>query len=58
MYWYELRSTSVLQILLIKEGEFSWAKQSVEPTLEGINLTINKGDLVGILGRVGAGKVK
>jgi ABC-type glutathione transport system ATPase component len=47
----------VLQILSIKDGDFSWAKQSVEPTLEGINLTVNKGELVGILGRVGAGKV-
>lgn len=47
----------VLQVLSIKEADFSWAKQSVQPTLENINLTINKGELVGILGRVGAGKV-
>jgi ATP-binding cassette subfamily C (CFTR/MRP) protein 1 len=47
----------VLQILSIKNGDFSWTKQSVEPTLEGIDLTVNKGELVGIFGRVGAGKV-
>ena len=27
------------------------------PTLEDINLTVRKGELIGILGRVGAGKV-
>jgi ABC-type polysaccharide/polyol phosphate transport system ATPase subunit len=29
----------------------------VVPVLEDINLTVKKGELVGILGRVGAGKV-
>ena len=29
----------------------------MSPTLEDINLTVKKGELVGILGRVGAGKV-
>lgn len=40
----------------ITEADFSWSKISTEPTLEGINLTVKKGELVGILGRVGAGK--
>jgi ATP-binding cassette subfamily C (CFTR/MRP) protein 1 len=43
-------------VLSIKEADFSWAKLSTEPTLEGIDLTVKKGELVGILGRVGAGK--
>lgn len=46
------------EVLSIKEGEFSWSKESVSPTLEGIDLTIKKGELVGVLGRVGAGKVR
>jgi ATP-binding cassette, subfamily C (CFTR/MRP), member 1 len=45
------------QVLSIKGGEFSWDKDSMTPTLEDINLTVRKGELIGILGRVGAGKV-
>jgi len=44
------------EILSIKDGDFSWEKGAVKPTLEGINLTIRKGELLGVLGRVGAGK--
>ena len=46
------------EVLSIKAGEFSWSKESVSPTLEGIDLTVKKGELVGVLGRVGAGKVR
>lgn len=45
------------QVLSIKGGEFSWEKDNVQSTLEDINLTVKKGQLVGVLGRVGAGKV-
>ena len=44
-------------VLSIKEGEFSWSKKATTPTLEGVDLTVRKGELVGVLGRVGAGKV-
>lgn len=44
-------------MLSIKDADFSWAKNAVEPTLENINLSVKKGELAGILGRVGAGKV-
>ena len=44
-------------VLVIKDGEFSWNKDALQPTLEGINMTVRKGELVGILGRVGSGKV-
>ncbi|KAH9000229.1 P-loop containing nucleoside triphosphate hydrolase protein [Lactarius akahatsu] len=44
-------------VLDIKDGEFTWSKDpSTSPTLEGINLVARKGELVGIVGRVGAGK--
>ncbi|KAF6761448.1 metal resistance protein YCF1 [Ephemerocybe angulata] len=44
------------EVLSIKDGEFSWDRKTAAPTLEGINLSVKKGELVGILGRVGAGK--
>ena len=47
----------IVQVLSIKDADFSWSKTSLEPTLEGISLSVKKGELVGILGRVGAGKV-
>ncbi|THH19236.1 hypothetical protein EW146_g1884 [Bondarzewia mesenterica] len=43
-------------VLRIEDGEFTWSKEALSPTLEDINLTVRKGELVGILGRVGAGK--
>ncbi|KAF9473354.1 multidrug resistance-associated ABC transporter [Pholiota conissans] len=44
------------EVLSIKDADFAWSKNAVEPTLEGISLTVKKGELVGILGRVGSGK--
>lgn len=44
------------EVLAIENGEFCWSKEASQPTLEDINLAVRKGDLVGILGRVGAGK--
>lgn len=43
-------------VLSIKGGEFAWTKSDVQSVLEDINLTVRKGELVGVLGRVGAGK--
>jgi len=45
------------EVLAIRDGEFQWTRNGIQPALEGINLTVRKGELVGILGRVGAGKV-
>jgi len=45
------------QVLSIKGGDFTWNIDDVQPTLEDINISIKKGELFGVLGRVGAGKV-
>ncbi|KAG5649793.1 hypothetical protein H0H81_002022 [Sphagnurus paluster] len=44
-------------VLSIEDADFSWDADAAQPTLEGLNLTIKKGELVGVFGRVGAGKV-
>ncbi|PCH44281.1 multidrug resistance-associated ABC transporter [Wolfiporia cocos MD-104 SS10] len=44
------------EVVSISHGEFYWSKDSPSPTLEDINLTVRKGELFGVLGRVGAGK--
>ena len=46
------------EVLSITNGEFAWSKVAVSPTLEDINLSVRKGELVGVMGRVGAGKVR
>ncbi|KAF5362251.1 hypothetical protein D9756_002523 [Leucocoprinus leucothites] len=44
------------EVLSIKGGDFTWEKDAVQPTLEDINISVKKGELFGVLGRVGAGK--
>jgi ABC-type multidrug transport system fused ATPase/permease subunit len=44
------------EVLSIKGGEFQWNKEDISAALEDINLTVRKGELVGVLGRVGSGK--
>ncbi|KAJ1307098.1 hypothetical protein OPQ81_001216 [Rhizoctonia solani] len=43
-------------VLEIKGGDFKWSKTAEVPTLENIDLTVRKGELIGVLGRVGSGK--
>ncbi|KAK2463720.1 hypothetical protein APHAL10511_004471 [Amanita phalloides] len=44
------------KVLIIEGADFAWSNSSTSPTLEGIDLTVRKGELVGIFGRVGCGK--
>ena len=36
------------EVLSIKSAEFAWTKKDVQPVLEDINLTVRRGELVGI----------
>ena len=45
-------------VLSIRDGEFRWSKDSIESTLEDIHLDVKMGELIGVYGRVGAGKVR
>lgn len=51
----ELRTLPVCEI---KGGEFKWQPDATEATLENIDLSVMKGELVAVLGRVGDGKVE
>ncbi|KAF8216283.1 multidrug resistance-associated ABC transporter [Mycena galopus ATCC 62051] len=44
------------EVLVIKDADFRWDSKDVVPTLENINLTVRKGELTAVMGRVGAGK--
>ncbi|KAF4593191.1 hypothetical protein EYR38_008903 [Pleurotus pulmonarius] len=44
------------EVLSIKKADFWWSKKDASPALEDINITVKKGELMGVLGRVGAGK--
>ncbi|KAG8684180.1 hypothetical protein FRC11_012505, partial [Ceratobasidium sp. 423] len=43
-------------VLEIKGADFKWSKTAEVPILENIDLTVRKGELIGVLGRVGSGK--
>jgi ATP-binding cassette subfamily C (CFTR/MRP) protein 1 len=42
---------------MVKGGEFAWSRDARQPILEGIDMTLRKGELMGVWGPVGAGKV-
>ncbi|WVQ85431.1 hypothetical protein IAT38_007596 [Cryptococcus sp. DSM 104549] len=43
-------------VVTIKGGEFRWLESSAEPILQDIDLEVTKGELIGLIGRVGDGK--
>lgn len=44
------------QVVIIRDGEFKWSRSQPVPTLQDINLTVRKGELLAVLGKVGDGK--
>ena len=40
----------------VRDGQFTWDKASATPTLTGVNLEVKEGELVAVVGQVGAGK--
>jgi len=48
--------TSGDEVLVIENADFRWSPSVPNPILEGINLSARMGELIGIFGRVGAGK--
>ncbi|KAG9093297.1 hypothetical protein FRC07_011491, partial [Ceratobasidium sp. 392] len=53
---YESAVSEGEPVVEIRGGVFKWSKTATQPTLEGVDLTIRKGELVCILGPVGCGK--
>ncbi|KAK4056218.1 hypothetical protein OIO90_002659 [Microbotryomycetes sp. JL221] len=44
------------ELVSVVHGDFQWTGKQTEPTLQDINLSIKKGDLMAVVGRVGSGK--
>lgn len=44
------------ELVGVSHGDFSWSSAAVEPTLVDINLSLKKGELLAVVGRVGSGK--
>ena len=44
------------ELISVSKGEFAWNGNQPEPTLVNINVSVKKGELVAIVGRVGSGK--
>lgn len=43
-------------VIEINDGTFTWDKDEPTPTLNNINLSVSRGQLIAIVGRVGSGK--
>lgn len=45
------------ELITVTNGSFKWDPRTANSTLSNINVSVKKGELVGVLGRVGDGKV-
>ena len=45
-----------MQAVVVSDAEFAWSEESRQPTLEGVDLVLRKGELMGVWGPVGSGK--
>ncbi|ORX44613.1 multi drug resistance-associated protein MRP [Hesseltinella vesiculosa] len=48
--------TPDIPLIDVQRGTFRWNSTMIQPTLSDIDLQVKKGDLVAVVGRVGAGK--
>lgn len=46
------------ELVSIRNASFKWSASADEETLKNVSLSVKKGELVAILGRVGDGKVR
>ena len=44
------------EVVRIENGDFQWSDETSEPTLQHIDLSVKKGEMLAIVGRVGDGK--
>ncbi|KAK4053428.1 hypothetical protein OIV83_001593 [Microbotryomycetes sp. JL201] len=44
------------ELVSVSHADFQWTAKQSEPTLQDINLSLKKGDLLAVVGRVGSGK--
>ncbi|KAM0749801.1 hypothetical protein T439DRAFT_39861 [Meredithblackwellia eburnea MCA 4105] len=44
------------ELVSVVHGDFTWSTAAVDPTLVDINLSLKKGELLAVVGRVGSGK--
>lgn len=44
------------ELVSVVHGDFSWNSKNSTPTLSDINLSLKKGELLAVVGRVGSGK--
>ena len=44
------------ELVSVNKGEFSWTDSEAQPILHDITLSLKKGDLLSVVGRVGSGK--
>ncbi|RIB11911.1 ATP-binding cassette transporter 1 [Gigaspora rosea] len=45
-----------IELVSVKNGTFKWSRDSLIPTLNDVNFSVKKGELVAIVGKVGSGK--
>ena len=45
------------ELITVTNGSFKWDPRTANSTLSNINVSVKKGELVAVLGRVGDGKV-
>ncbi|KAJ8896863.1 hypothetical protein PR048_002209 [Dryococelus australis] len=53
--WHHMQDAENEHPVVVENGSFSWGKEE-SPVLKNINLSVNHGSLVAVVGTVGSGK--